>query len=133
MYYEPAHRSSRDHRFLAIYKDKLIQGVGEIAAIVEADISDESVEVVPADNPPKKPDLDRILSIVNNARSSRGWDIRHGHRFFVVDQFHPTKFRKASPGGMRGQQYFDLSEVLGRDEFDSAAEVADELSGREWE
>lgn len=41
------------------------------------------------------------------------FEIAKGHRFFFVDQFYETKFKKKSANALLGIKYFDLANIEG--------------------
>ena len=101
LYYQPIGRSSREHRYLGVYKNKRVQGVGEVVNVVAADLSDEGIEIHgPADrerqpSPEQRKDIQKAIY---NARERHGYDIATGHKFYLVDKFHKTDYRKESSG-----------------------------------
>lgn len=131
VYYEPTSRSSREHEYLGIYKNKAIRGVGRVSKFVEGTIRDGDLH--PSSGDPSDDEATRIVSIAKLARERHGWDLSEGHRFTVVDEFARTEFKKVSKGGMRGTQYFDLGEILSSDELPPVAEIAKALKTRSWE
>lgn len=131
VYYEPTSRSSRDHKYLGIYKNKAIRGIGRFSKFVEGTIRDG--EFFPTSGAPSDDEAARIVSIAELARERHGWDLSKGHRFTVVDEFLDTEFKKVSKGGMRGTQYFDLGEILGSDELPPVDQIAERLRELTWD
>ena len=130
VYYEPADRSRRNHRYLGVYWNKAIRGVGEVTAVVEATIRDGVLDVISGLPTPEQ--ADRIVAIARQALERHGWDLSEGHRFSVVDCFHSTRFKKTSRGGMRGMKYFDLGHELELDELPPVVNIAELLNSKEW-
>ena len=58
--------------------------------------------------------------------------MRQGHKFFCVDKFHRTDYKKVSKNGLFGKKYFDLTRVIGRDTFNNTEEIAEELKNLNW-
>jgi hypothetical protein len=57
-----------------------------------------------------------------------------GHRFFVVDEFHDTDFKKVSKGAARRGRYFDLRNVLELDgPVPNPDNIAEQLKDKEWQ
>ena len=54
------------------------------------------------------------------------------HRFFLVDKYYETKYKKTSKYGMMGARYFDLAEILGDYIPDNTRDIAKKLSELEW-
>ena len=53
-------------------------------------------------------------------------------RYFVVDKFYETDFKKETPYAPMGSRMFDLTEVLGTDKLPSTKELADQLRKKTW-
>lgn len=132
VYYQPVGRSYRGHKYIGLYKEKRVQYVGEIEAVVAADLTEDGPRVADgaADLTPEQ--RDRIEKVALRAGERHGWDIASGHRFFLVKEFYSTKFRKGSPGGMMAHRYFDLGEVLDAERLPGIEEIAKLLSGETW-
>jgi hypothetical protein len=127
VYYERPGRSATPYQYLGIYKNKAIRGIGRVVNRVEAEIKDDRIEVVSSEVTMNTDQEQRIRGAVEAASSARGWDLRKGHEFVVVDRACPTNFRKTTVGGMRGTRYFDLGELLGTDSMPPTEEIAEKL------
>lgn len=132
VYYQPESRPYRAHRYVGVYKDKRVQGIGEIEDVVTVNLREDGLSMVGRDVSLTSKQQDRIEGAVRKAKERHGWNIATNHRFFLVEQFHETNFRKYSPGGMRGPQYFDLAEILDTEHLPSVEEVAKRLSEEAW-
>lgn len=132
VYYQPASRPYRDHKYVGIYKHKRVQYVGEIEATIAADLTQNGLQRVDGGVPPTLEQCARIEDAVRSAQERHGFDIGTNHRFFLVGRFFPTDYRKASPGGMLNHRYFDLGEILGIDNLPDAEGIAERLAGKEW-
>ena len=133
VYYERPGRSATPYEYLGIYKDKAVRGIGRVENRVEAEIEDDRFTVVRSEAPVSAEQEERIRRAVEAAANARGWDLRTGHEFVVMDRAYPMKFQKHTAGGMRGTRYFDLGELLGTDELPSTEEIAESLDGMTWE
>lgn len=132
LYYDRAERGYQKHAFLGIYSDKTVQGVGRVKNIVRADYYDGKLDVIPHGQPISEPERERIVGAMADAERF-GYDIYSDHRFFLVDKFHHTDFKKTSLYGLQRSRYFDLREVLGDDIPDGADRLAERLRGRTWQ
>ncbi len=137
LYYQPATRSSREHKYLGIYKDKRVRFIGKVQHIVKADLVEGELSGDLDGIASEK--RDRIKEAILRAEKEEGYDISTGHKFFLVEEFHETSFEKVSPGGLQSQRYFDLVNELGlknAKELPEVAEIAPEiahlLSERKW-
>lgn len=132
VYYEPVGRSPRAHRYLGIYRDKSVRGVGKIVNTVEADLTAQGLQVSKQDEDATPKQRGRIEGIVQSAAERPGLGVSSGHRFYLVDHFHETDFRKGTPGALRSPRFLDLGEILGMEPLLSVEEIADLLSGKTW-
>lgn len=59
--------------------------------------------------------------------------LRCPHKYFFVEQFFQTEYKKTSYGGVRFVKVFDLNKLLGIDELPSTEEIANILAEKTWE
>jgi hypothetical protein len=134
LYYAPSSRSYRPHQYVGIYYHRAIRHIGKLRHEVDLDLEDgqlvgEDIEKL------SEGERQRVREAIKRGEEKRGWGVRAGHRFFIVDAFHETEFKKTSKYGMRGQQYFRLREELdlGDDTpLPSTEEIAARLKEKEW-
>lgn len=139
LYYAPTSRSyNRRHKYLGLYTQKKIKGVGEIILIVDADYLKEAkklkCEVVEGAHDQLTEEVqNNILQAMIHGEKDFGYQIYTGHRFFIVSQFIETEFKKDSSGGLLGARYFDLTEY-GLDKAELSIElIAKKLNNQKWE
>ena len=64
---------------------------------------------------------------------SQGYDLRNvEHRYFFVEKFYETDFKKASPRAPKGSRVFDLTEVMGTDQLPNTEKLAEDLKNKNW-
>lgn len=135
VYYEPANkRRSRNCRFIGVYHLKAVQYAGTIEAIAVASSNGGVLSFTEEVGRIEDRHRERIESIIEAASY---YDLRSNPtRFFVVDSFVPTNFRKTSPGGIFGLRYLDLPKIIPaydpRRDYTSE-EIAIALTGATWE
>jgi hypothetical protein len=131
VYYQPVDRGYSKHEFIGIYQQKAVRYVGRIICVfdyVSTAAHGDGSEVSGICDPGC---LRRIQGIVADTKVNPGWDISSGHRFFCVDKFVPTDFRKISPGGIQGARFYDVSDMVkGATSID---ELAGSLRNKTWE
>jgi hypothetical protein len=135
LYYDHAARGYRKHKFLGLYQDKAIRGVGEIVNTVTCNLENGRLTDVKSESGKEVTggELDRIRSVIPLANERNGYQIERDHRFFLVDRFWETNFRKRTPYPIRRSKYFDLRFELETDYIpESAQEIAGLLNGRDW-
>ncbi|WP_271400303.1 hypothetical protein [Salinicoccus roseus] len=139
LYYAPTSRSyNRRHRYLGLYNQKEIKGIGEIQIIVDVNYSKEKKElkykVVEGDPAQLTEEIkNNIVQSMVQGEEDFGYQIYKDYRFFIVPEFIKTEFKKDSPGGLLGARYFDLTEY-GLDKEELSTElIARKLSAEKWE
>lgn len=132
IYYRKADEAYQGHKYIGVYKDKQIQGIGEIENEVVAKLTDEGFQVIEQDEPVSQAQRDRIEGAIRSAADQRGVDLTIGFRFFLVEKFHKTSFRKQTPGGLRGPQYLDLGHKLNETQLPPVEEIAERLFEKTW-
>ena len=115
IYHDQPGRSKALCKYLGIYKEKSVSLIGKVLAVVNARI--EGKRVVITENHhlswmrgephrPTKEELNRILGIVDG---SDYYNLRNEEvRYYIVDRFVETNFRKKSKYGILGHRYFNL-------------------------
>ena len=64
---------------------------------------------------------------------SHGYDLRSiEHRYFFVDKFYETDFKKVTPRAPMGTRIFDLTQVLGTEDIPDIEELAQRLMSESW-
>lgn len=64
---------------------------------------------------------------------SHRYDLRTiEHRYFFVDKFYETDFKKITPRAPMGTRIFDLTQVLGMEDIPETEELALRLMDENW-
>lgn len=127
IYIVRANREFKPHRYLGLYKDKSIRAVGKVIARITAVKVESGVEYSTdfgSLTDDRKAMIEHFFA-ENHLENDK-------HRFFFVEKFYETDFRKTSKGGAQGSKIFDLTEVLGRDNIPDTETLAKELSNKTW-
>lgn len=136
IYYAPSERGYQNYKYLGLYKDKAIRGIGVVICSVDATYNFKSEKLTVG-----KPQLGKITSeqehtikkVIVEAKEKMGIDISEGHRFFLVDKYYETEFIKPTKGGLMGTKYFDLADIDGYQKNMTSKEVANLLNGKLWD
>jgi hypothetical protein len=131
LYYDSIIRGFSAHDYLGLYSDKSIKAIGKITDIITA-VKDENGVLV--FNAEKGELTDNKKSVILDAiEDSKNYGyILDNHRYFFVEKFYETDFKKVSPRGLMGTKFFDLSELLNVEELPSVAKIAEELRKLTW-
>lgn len=137
LYYDGIDKCPNKYKYLGLYSNKSIRYIGKVYTTLRYDESISSEFPYVSENGKEiTSDIKhRVNEAIACAQRDRGWDISEGHRFFIVEEFFETDFRKESLYPPRGGRVFDLRHYLG-DKMKSTLPVqtiAEELEGKTWE
>lgn len=64
-----------------------------------------------------------------------GYDLENNeHRYFFVEKFYETDFRKITPRAPLGTRIFDLSDIVGiSSRYEDVSKIAEDLKTKTWE
>ncbi len=132
LYYDPADRGYTEHGYIGIYHNKCVKGVGEITNIVTADLVDSDLIIHESLNKVTDKQKENIINAIFSAKRNWGWDIDKNHKFFIVDKFYETDFRKTTKYPMQGKRLFNLKELLSVTELPEIKDIAEKLRHITW-
>ena len=132
IYYDP---DTRNHNlpfhYVGLYNNKTIVAIGKLTKIVYCHYENGELK------PSKTDTLDltdkeykRIKEIIE---VTDYYDLRKDTKFFLVDKFIETRFKKVSPSSLRMKRYFFLDEIDGFKDTMDTDDIATLLNGKEWE
>lgn len=133
IYFHLSDRSYTKHRSVGIYKDKTVQAIWKIESVFDVEYNGVEVEKILVEGKMTDDYDDRLISIINDAKSECDYDIKTGHRFFCGEP-QETHYEKSSRGGIQGARFQNLREVIG-DKFDKldVEGIARRLREMTWE
>jgi len=134
VYYDSVNRPFRAHDYLGLYTNKSVRAIGKITALITA-VEENGTLVI------DKPELgelteERKQQIIASIQDgdTHGYDLHtNKHRYFFVEQFYDTDYKKITPYAPMGSRIFDLTKVLGTENLPSAEEIAETLKTKTWE
>jgi hypothetical protein len=134
LYYDPSSKGYQNHKYIGIYNNKAVRGIGEIICIVDVEYDDttDDLKVISSQFGVLTDEQKKVLKKVIKEAQSFGYNIACGERFFFVNKFYETNFMKSSKNGMMGKRYYDVSNMEGYNEKMNANNIADLLRGKEW-
>lgn len=138
VYYESLDKGTFDHYYLGLYSEKEVCAIGRMVNSVKAELVDDELVNVESDNGLEvtRDQRERIKAIIHAAKLGRGgYDVTKGCRFFIVDKFYETSFKKSTPYPIRKWRDFDLRDYLGKNlaELPPTEEIAERLKNKTWE
>lgn len=132
IYYDNAERGFRAHDYLGLYNKKSVRAVGKISAQITAVETDGALNYELERGELTSERKQKITDAVNVAKDF-GYDIKSvKHRYFFVDKFYETDFKKTSLYAPMGTRLFDLTDFLGTDNLPSTKEIAEKLKTEIW-
>lgn len=132
IYYDKAERGFRAHDYLGLYKQKSVRAIGKICARITAIETETGVKYTPEFGELTDERKQMIAKAMADG-DSHGYDLRTiEHRYFFVEQFYETDFKKITSGGSMGTRIFDLSTLLGIDEMPDVEQIAELLKTKSW-
>lgn len=128
VYMCPAEGGAYSHdrtRFFGMYRDKRVEAIAEIKAVVDVDLQDGASSSLKWNNTPGSPEefKQRAKDKVSALRPTDG-----PTRVFLLGPLFETNFVKNSPGGMRNKRYFNIARL----EASNAIDLAVKLKDRQW-
>jgi hypothetical protein len=132
-YFDLASRGYSDFNYLGIYKWKSVRYIGKVENMIVADwnesdglkIIDSKFDVTPEQEI-------RLIAAIKESLE-KGWSVDYNHRFFLLNEFVETDFRKISPGGIFRVRYFNLENIIDEKVPDDMNAIADKLKLKSWE
>lgn len=134
VYYDPANRGFSYCSHLGIYDNKSVRGIGKIENVITANLKEnDELQIIGTTNgtATEKQKTD-ILNMIKDAQQNIGWDITQNNKFFCVERFVKTNFRKTSKRGLFGKRYFNLNQQLKKRDFENTEEIAELLKSETW-
>jgi hypothetical protein len=132
VYYDKAERGFRAHDTLGLYKNKSVRAIGKVVARITAVETENGVKY----NAEFGELTDERKTIIAEAMAdgdSHGYDLRTiEHRYFFVEKFYETDFKKVTPKAPMGTRIFDLTQVLGTEDIPDTEELAQRLMNESW-
>ncbi|MCI5687236.1 MAG: hypothetical protein MR303_01870 [Emergencia sp.] len=132
VYYDDVARGFRAHDFLGLYSQKSVRAIGKVCARITAIETDVGMEYNVEFGELTDERKAQIQRAIANG-DEHGYDLHSiKHRYFFVDKFYETDFKKTTPGPSRGTRIFDLTQVLGVNKLPETAEIAEMLRNKTW-
>ena len=133
IYYDKVERGFRAHDYLGLYKNKSMRAIGKIIAIITAVEEDGAMKYNCELGNLTDEYKSRILRAIDDGKNY-GYDLAHNNqRYFIVDKFYETDFKKSTPRPPMGSRIFDLAKILETDKIPEIDKIADILKTRTWE
>lgn len=130
VYYDNINRGFRSHDYLGLYKQKSIKAIGKISAIITATLDEENLQYECERGELTEQRKQIICKAIKDGKKY-GYEF-NTQRYFFVEKFYETDFKKVTPRAPMGSRIFDLTEILGISQLPSTKEIADMLKEKTW-
>ncbi len=132
VYYDNAERGFRAHDYLSLYNNKSVRAVGKVCARILAIETDDGVEYEVEYDELTEERKNKIIRSIEDG-DEHGYDLRNTkHRYFFVEKFYETDFKKITPRAPMGTRIFDLTQVLETDHIPETSDIAELLKIKTW-
>lgn len=130
LYYDSIDRGFRAHDYLGLYKEKSVRAVGKIVAIITAVSAEEGLEYKEEIGDLTEERKQQINRAIENGRSC-GYSL-DSTRYFFVEKFYETDFKKTTPRAPMGSRVFDLAKILETEKLPEMDKIAELLKNKAW-
>jgi len=130
LFYCDAKRGFSSHRYLGLYADKAVRCIGKIVAVATAKSNGDSIKIEKEGKCVLPTDAEeRIRQAIQDTP-----DYGSERRYFFVEEFYDTLFKKTSPYPLISNRRFNLCKVLGEEILpEKTEEIAKLLRDKTWE
>lgn len=134
-YYDQASRGYSGHGYIGLYKEKSIRAIGKLKKTIVAEmINGELSYVSESGEPATTEEIKKIKEAIIHAELEYGYNLKSiKHRYFIVDRFYHTNFKKSSKNPIQKSKYFNLAEMFKTKSLPKTEEIASALDGKTWE
>lgn len=132
LYYDNAERGFRSHDYLGLYTNKSVRAIGKICARIVTTDTENGLEFETEYGELTEERKQKIDLAIEDA-ISYGYDLRSvKQRYFFVEKFFETDFKKITPRPPMGTRIFDLTQVLNIDTLPETSKIAELLKTKDW-
>ena len=130
--YDRAERGFCPHDYVGLYTQKSLRYIGKVCARITAVDEGNGLEYE-VEFGELTEDRKKTIDKAIEDGKSYGYNLKdYKHRYFFVEKFYETDFRKISKGGSMGARIFDLTEILKTNELPDVKTIAELLRDETW-
>ncbi len=132
VYYDKIERGFRPHDYLGLYKNKSVRAFGKICARILAIKTEKGMQYDKEDGDVTDERKEQICLAIEDG-INYGYDLSSiKHRYFFVEKFYETDFKKNTSRAPMGSRIFDLTAILEKEKLPSTQEIAELLKNKTW-
>lgn len=132
IYYDSIDRGFRAHDYLGLYTRKSVRAIGKLTDIITAIHEEDGTTTFTVEKGKLTDEMKKRIAFAAEDGKNYGYDLKKPHRFFFVEKFYETDFKKVTPRAPMGTRIFDLTQVLGTDDIPDTEELAQALKEKSW-
>lgn len=130
VYYDNIDRGFRAHNYLGLYKNKSVRAIGKIIAIITAVSTNAGLEYKTELGELTDERKEQINRAIEDGKNY-GYTL-DSIRYFFVDKFYETDFKKITQRAPMGSRIFDLTQILETEQLPETQEIAEMLADKTW-
>ncbi len=130
LYYDNIDRGFSAHDYLGLYKEKSVRAIGKVIAIITAVTTEDGIKFKAELGKLTEDRKQQIRKAIEDGKNY-GY-IMVAERYFFVDKFYETDFKKITPRAPMGTRVFDLSEILETEDLPEIEAIAEILKSKTW-
>lgn len=132
IYYDPVYRNHNlGFKYLGLYSNKSIVAIGKVMKVAVCNY--EEGRLVATDQMPLDLTDDEYDRIKRTIEETSYYNLQTNNKFFLVDKFYATDFKKTSISSLRQKRYFFLQDLPGYEESMTTEQLADLLRSQTWQ
>lgn len=132
LYYDNADRGFRPHDYLGLYHDKRVCAIGKVCARITAVETTNGLEFQTEFGELTEKRKEQIALAIEDGKSYGYNLLATKHRYFFVEKFYETDFKKITPRAAMGTRIFDLTQLLETDVIPDTETLANILKNMTW-
>jgi len=130
LYYDSIDRGFSAHDYLGLYKEKSVRAIGKIIAIITAVKTEAGLEYETELGVLTDKRKQQIKQAIEDAKNY-SYEL-DANRYFFVEKFYETDFKKITPRAPMGTRVFDLTQILETEKLPETTEIAELLNAKTW-
>lgn len=131
LYYDSIERGFSAHSYIGLYSQKSVRAIGKITAIITAIKAEDGTYEYASEKGRLTDDMKQLIQKAIKDANNYGYSMERT-RYFFVERFYHTDFRKVTPRAPMGSRMFDLSQILELKTLPDTETIAHALSTKEW-
>lgn len=132
LYYDLASRNYRNHAYLGLYTKKAVCAIGMIVKTAISEYVNEEWRIKEETGDSLTENEKNSIRIAIQRSNNYGYNLKVAHRFYFVEKFYETDYRKNTAYAIQKAKFFDLTEVLHCTTLPDVDKIAEKLKHMEW-